>query len=248
MATRARSRCSVHDLSAPEPEILHHDQHLLIIDKPPGLPTTAPRAADPSLARWVHGRFPELRPHPTSRLDAQVSGLVTFALSRAANRRLLEARQAGAYERVYLGITLGEPEVSGGEWTWPISLDPRNPMLRIAGPGRAQREARTRYEVAARIPYGTLLRLMPRTGRTHQLRAHAARAGLPLFGDHAYKGPRRQTLSDGTVVTARRVMLHCARVSFPWPPGGPRRFEAPVRPDMKQAWLALGGAASSLDP
>lgn len=236
------------DLPEPRPEILHHDEHLLIIDKPPGLPTTAPSAANPSLVRWIRRRFPDLRPHPTSRLDAQVSGLVTFALSGAVNRRLLEARRAGSYERLYLGIALGELEASEGEWTWPISLDPRNSMLRIAGPGRGQREARTRYEVAARIPYGMLLRLMPRTGRTHQLRAHAAKAGIPLFGDHAYQGPRRRTLSDGRVVTARRVLLHCARVSFPWPPDDPKRFEAPVRPDMRQVWLDLGGAASSLDP
>jgi 23S rRNA-/tRNA-specific pseudouridylate synthase len=245
---RAPSRCWVPEPVELQPQIVFRDEHLLVIDKPPGLPTTAPRPSDPSLTGWVRSRWSELRPHPTSRLDAQVSGLVTFALSRLANRRLLEARRAGAYQRVYLGMTLAQPSAPEGEWTWPISLDPRNPMLRVAGTGRGQREARTRYEVVASIAHATLLRMMPRTGRTHQLRVHAAEAGLPLFGDHAYRGPRRLTLEDGSVVTARRVMLHCVRVSFPWRPGELRVFEAPVRPDMERVWLALGGVPSALDP
>lgn len=234
------------ELPDPQPEIVFRDQHLLVLDKPPGLPTTAPRPSDPSLAHWVQSRWPELRAHPTSRLDAPVSGLVTFALSRASNQRLLEARRSGAYERVYLGITVARPSASEGEWSWPISLHPGNPMLRIAGPGRGQREARTRYEVAASTPYATLLRMMPRTGRTHQLRVHAAEAGVPLFGDHAYQGARRLTLQDGRVVTARRVMLHCVRVSFPWSPTERRSFESAAWPDMRRVWTALEGAPTAL--
>lgn len=245
---QASSRCSVRETVDAQPEILHRDDHLLVIDKPPGLPTTAPRPTDPSLTQWVQRQFPSLSAHPTSRLDAPVSGLVTFALTRTANRRLLEARRAGSYDRVYFGITLEHPMADEGEWNWPVSVDPRHPMLRVAGAGRGQREASTRYEVIASTSNGALLRLMPRTGRTHQLRVHAARAGLPLFGDHAYQGPRRQTLPDGSVVTARRVMLHCVRVGFPWPPAGRLRLEAPVRPDMEHVWLALGGTRSQLNP
>jgi 23S rRNA-/tRNA-specific pseudouridylate synthase len=223
------------------PEIIHHDEHLLIVNKPPGLPTTAPGADEPCLVRWVRDRFPDLRPHATSRLDSQVSGLVTFALTGDANRRLLETRRAGTYERVYLGITVCQVPFDEGEWNWPISIDPSNPKNRWAGSGRGEREALTRYQVAARTPSATVLRLMPATGRTHQLRVHAAKAGVPLFGDHSYQGDRRKVLPDGSVVTARRVMLHCARVSFPQ-----MQFQAPVRPDMRRVWLALGGAPSDL--
>ena len=239
------------------PEIIHHDEHLLIVHKPPGLPTTAPSVSEPCLVRWIRDRFPDLRPHATSRLDSQVSGLVTFALTPHANRRLLEARRAREYERVYLGITIGEVPLDEGEWSWPISIDPTNPKGRVAGPGRGEREALTRYEVAARTPSATLLRLMPATGRTHQLRVHAAKAGAPLFGDHQYQGDRRKVLPDGSVVTARRVMLHCARVTFPSIAAGGAlaaercngallQFQAPVRADMKKVWLALGGAPPDL--
>ena len=170
---------------------------------------------------------------------------MTFALNKGANRRVLEARRSGSYERLYLGITLHEIEGAQDAWTWPISIDPNNAKLRVAGPGKGERAARTRYEVGARAPNGSLLHLMPETGRTHQLRVHAAEAGAALFGDHAYGGERRFTSADGSVVTARRAMLHCARVGFPW--GSElRRFEAPIPDDMARAWVALGGQLSEL--
>ena len=225
-------------VSPPPPEIIHHGDGLLVVNKPSGLPTTAPSPADPCLVRWVEEQLPGVAAHPTSRLDSPVSGIVTFALSKEANRRVLDARRAGAYERLYLGITLHQPSDDAGEWAWPISIDPRNAKLRVAGSGPGERAARTRFEVGERASAATLLRLWPATGRTHQLRVHAAKAGVPLFGDHAYGGERRMTLPNGAVVTARRVMLHCALVGFPWK-SGILRFEAPTPPDMQRAWAAL---------
>lgn len=227
------------------PEVVFRDADLLIVDKPSGLPTTAPSADDACLVHWVAERFPKLRAHPTSRLDSSVSGLVTFALNKTANKRLLESRRAGTYERLYLGITLREIEVGRGEWTWPVSIDPRNAKLRVAAVGKGKRDARTRYEVAARAPHASLLHLRPLTGRTHQLRVHAAKAGVPLFGDHAYGGERRLTRSDGSVITARRTMLHCASVGFPWSSGF-MRFQARPPMEMVRVWIALGGEESDL--
>ena len=246
MVTSAPWRSWVPDPEDAGPEIIYHDERLLIVHKPPGLPTTAPTSTEPCLVRWVHDQFPDIQAHATSRLDSQVSGLVTFALDRDINQHLLDARRAGTYERVYVGITIRALPVDQGDWSWPISIDPRNPKRRVAGPGRGAREAQTHYEVAARTPNATLLRLRPQTGRTHQLRVHAAEAGTPLFGDSLYQGERRKILSDGSVVTARRVMLHCARVSFPSPSSRALCFEAPSRPDMTRVWRALGGATADL--
>ncbi len=246
---RAQSRSSVREREPVEPEVIHRDEELLVVSKPPGLPTTAPTTTEPSLVRWVSNSFPVLRPHATSRLDAQVSGLVTFALSREANRRLLDARRAGAYERLYLGITVHTPEASTGEWSWPIAIDPHDRKRRVAGTGRGERAARTRYEVAAKAAHGNLLRLRPATGRTHQLRVHAARAGMPLFGDRLYGGEARKVLPDGRVVTARRVMLHCVRVRFPSKSGTDVvDLTAPVIADMAGVWAELGGADAALQP
>ena len=253
-AMSARWRSWVFDAGDVGPEIIHHDEQLLIVHKPPGLPTTTPTPTEPCLAHWVRDRFPDLQAHATSRLDSQVSGLVTFALTRNANRHLLDARRAGTYERVYVGITVCDLSRDKGEWIWPISIDPRNPKRRVAESGRGEREAVTRYEVAARTPSATLLWLRPHTGRTHQLRVHVAKAGAPLFGDPLYQGERRKVLPEGTVVTARRVMLHCVRVSFPslagerCKPAERIQIEAPAPLDMDRVWRALGGAPTDLQP
>jgi 23S rRNA-/tRNA-specific pseudouridylate synthase len=222
------------------PEVIHRDRDLLVLFKPPGLATTAPSADQDCLVRWVGEAFPGLRAHPTSRLDSPVSGVVTFALNKGANQQLLQARRSGRYERLYVGLTLHRLDEPSGQWSWPISVDPGSKKRRQAGSGVGEREARTRYEVAARTPQASLLQMRPETGRTHQLRVHAAKAGAPLFGDHGYGGERRHALPNGTVITARRVMLHCARVGFPWN-GAMRRFEASVPDDMIRIWTALGG-------
>ncbi len=243
MAMQGPWRSSVPERVAERPEILHQDDHLLVVAKPPGLPTTAPDATQPCLASWVASQLPRnATAHATSRLDAPVSGLVTFALTPRANRHLLEARRAGSYVRTYLGITTRDASFTDCEWSWPISIDPSNRKQRVAGPGRGERDALTRCELQAQGDSAALLRLMPATGRTHQIRAHAAKAGVPLFGDHVYGGDRRVVLSGGSVVTARRVMLHCARVRFPEVcGGGVVELTAPVPSDMASVWVELGG-------
>lgn len=228
-----------------EPRILFRDDDLLVVDKPAGLPTTAPSRGDACLVRWVEQQLPGVSAHPSSRLDSLVSGLVTFALRPSANRRLLDARRARAYERAYLGISLHEPRPPSGRWEWAISLDRRDPRRRTAADGPGRREAASRYSVEARCKHACLLRLLPETGRTHQLRVHASEGGAPLFGDSTYGGERRVTLPDGRVVTPRRVMLHCARVAFPWGTDS-RCFESPVADDMARTWVALGGELGDL--
>ena len=230
------------------PTVLHRDTDLLVVAKPPGLPTTSPDSSQRSLTSWAKSELPgRRRVHPTSRLDAPVSGVVTFALTSRANQHLLAARRAGCYRRDYVGITASDPRFDEDVWNWPISVDPADRRQRVAGPGRGERDARTRCSIAARVGPATLLRLEPETGRTHQLRVHAARAGVPLLGDPHYRGERRVVLSNGAVVRARRVMLHCLRVCFPLLDGDRLfEFEAPVPRDMEEVWVALGGLVSQL--
>jgi len=93
-----------------------------------------------------------------------------------------------------------------------------------------------------------LLALTPVTGRTHQLRVHAARAGSPLLGDPRYGGARRVTRGDGVVVAAARTMLHCAEVTLDLDGGGaPLRLRSPAPPDLARVWADLGGNAGQLD-
>jgi RluA family pseudouridine synthase len=229
--------------------VLHEDAWFLVLHKPSGLPTTSP-GGEPTLAavaRELDASAPRL--HPSSRLDAEVSGVVIFARTPNATEHLLAARRAGAYHRGYLAIASAPPQPAQGEWHGAIGIDANNPrkraIARAGAPGA--RQAETRYRTLQSTQHAALLWLMPQTGRTHQLRVHAANAGIPLLGDRHYGGAPRVVLADGRVLSARRTMLHCARVEIPNPVGGDRlRFEAPPPPDFATLWDALSGAPALL--
>jgi 23S rRNA-/tRNA-specific pseudouridylate synthase len=233
--------------------VLHRDAHLLVLHKPAGLPTTSPPGG-PCLVDVARRLDPDApRVHPTSRLDAETTGVVLFARTRRATRALLEARRAGAYRRVYLALVARAPDPPSGHWTWSIERDPRDPRRRRAGPegeptpGWGGKPAHTDYRTVACTELGCVLEARPRTGRTHQIRVHAAAAHCPLLGDVHYGGVRRRVLPDGAVVTARRVMLHCAGVAIPHPDTGlPVQYRCDPPGDLTRMWAALGGTPDAL--
>lgn len=225
-----------------EVRIVHRDEHLLVLYKPPGLPTTSPDGRRCLVERAIELDPGAPRLHPSSRLDAEVSGLVTFARTRRATGALLDARRSHTYVRVYLGLASKVPEPDAGTWDAEIGLDPRDKRLRKAF-GSAPRAAQTSYRVLERAPEGAaMLELRPQTGRTHQLRVHCAHAGAPLLGDVVYGGPRRVVRPDGRVVTPRRVMLHCTALSIPDVARGAGALELhePMPEDMQRVWALLG--------
>lgn len=223
--------------------VLFRDGELFVVDKPPGIATTSPDGRQCLTEIAQRACRQAARVHPTSRLDRDVTGVVVFALTDRAIERTLAARREGQYARRYAALATGRLE-GEGRWEWPIAIDPSDRTHRIAldegQKGQREQEARTRYEVIAASALATRLWLHPETGRTHQLRVHAARAGHPLLGDVAYEGPKRVVLADGRVVTVKRPMLHCARVALPHPrTGEPLVIEAPIPADLEASWAAL---------
>jgi RluA family pseudouridine synthase len=199
-------------------EVVHRDASLLVLCKPSGLATTSPNEREDTLVKAAQGLDPEApRLHPSSRLDAEVSGLVTFARTPEATRYLLDAREQGAYRRAYVGLVAHAPTADEGVLDGAIGIDPRDARKRRVAPEgeRNARPSRTHYRVLVRTPDAALLWLEPITGRTHQLRVHLAHAGWPLLGDRPYGGAPRVVLSDGAVLGARRVMLHCFALRLP---------------------------------
>jgi 23S rRNA-/tRNA-specific pseudouridylate synthase len=187
------------------------------------------------------------RLHPTSRLDRDVSGVVVFALTRAAAQRLAQARSRGGYERRYVAIASSEPSPARGSWDVPIgrmparSGRPGNPRLR-APDGVDSVPALTRYASCGRTPRGAaLLALAPKTGRTHQLRVHASNAGAPLVGDTSYGGPARLTTPGGRVLEPRRIALHAARIVVPDARDNPLVVTAPIPSSLCELWSNLEG-------
>jgi tRNA pseudouridine32 synthase/23S rRNA pseudouridine746 synthase len=226
------------------PTIIHRDDELIVVEKPSGLATTSPDGGDCLTARvrMIVPRAPHC--HPSSRLDSPVTGVVIFALTGRAIERLLDARKDHAYSRRYVGLS-GPTDTQDEEtWTWPIAIDPRDKRSRVAlelGSTRGERvqDAETRARVLARSAQATLWSFEPITGRTHQLRVHAAKRGAPLVGDTTYGGLRRVVLPRGDVLTCTRVALHCAVVAIPWR-DGPRVFQSPLPEDLSKLAQGLG--------
>lgn len=180
--------------------------------------------------------------HALHRLDRGVSGVLLVARDEAARVRALAAREAGEFKRRYLALAARVPQPASGLWDADIGRGKRPGLRRVGGP-QAQ-SAQTRYEAFARAEDATgvcLLRVEPQTGRTHQIRVHAAHAGSALVGDADYGGPRRVTLPGGAVREIGRIALHAAlvevRLGAQW-----WRVQADLPQELQQLWSDLSGA------
>lgn len=235
-------------IHAPSPmaapiEILRQTKHLIAVIKPAGMPTIPDHggrehALVAATARAAGVAVESL--HPTSRLDRDVSGVVVFALDGATRDTLQRARDEGRYGRRYVALALRAPTPLEGRWSAPIGRG-RTPRLRAAN-GRDAKESATRYRTVAMAGTFALLLCEPETGRTHQIRVHAAHAKAPLLGDRDYGGPTRITLVGGRSQALHRIYLHCARVTL----GVDAPLEAPLPLEFGELWNALGGEASAM--
>jgi 23S rRNA-/tRNA-specific pseudouridylate synthase len=235
-------------VNADAPFIVHRDDHLLVLFKPAWLPTTHPRGGDCLVerAKVLDPDAPRL--HATSRLDAEVTGLVTFARTKRANALLREAREAKRYHRLYLALTAAGALDTPARWEEPIAIDPADRRRRVVGEGDGAQRALTMAAPRARSGPLALLELRPQTGRTHQLRVHAAAHGLPLFGDVHYGGHKRAVMPNGRVLTARRTMLHCAALDLPAIDGAPLALRCDPPADFGRLWRGAGGNEGPLQP
>jgi 23S rRNA-/tRNA-specific pseudouridylate synthase len=230
---------------APSPiAVLGQRGGLLAVAKPAGIPTEPDRrGANGSLVHQAAAALGiaagEL--HAANRLDVPVSGIVVLAQGSRARGEVERWRGEGRITRRYLGLAAAAPSSAAGEWASPIRHG-------AAGSGRL-RPAASRFATVATAPQGVepgapgvaLLTLRPLTGRTHQLRIHAAGAGAPLLGDAEQHGPRRLVLPNGSVVPLDRVALHAARLSIDLPGEPSWEIAAPLPPALLHWWDLLGG-------
>lgn len=253
-AELALGRGAVVEVFAPRPratiEILYEADDVFGVYKPAALPTEpAHSGADCVLAQLAK----RLRVEPQglfaiSRLDVGVSGVLLVALGSRSRERLLAERTAGRLRRRYLALSSGVPEPVEGDWTEALGVERG---ARRSVQGRDVKAAHTRYRVVATarpVAGGAataLLALSPVTGRTHQLRVHAAAHGAPLLGDRKYGGPPRMTALDGSVRAFPHILLHAAWVE--WQAGGrARRVTSEPAVALIEAWEALGGELGAL--
>jgi 23S rRNA-/tRNA-specific pseudouridylate synthase len=227
------------------PRILLQQGGIVAVYKPPDMATIADHRGSAGTLGTAVERMLGMRGSifATSRLDVGVSGVVLFATDDASRRALARAREEGQYRRHYVAVASAHPTPARGRWMGSIgrAVDPR---LRQVG-GRSAVFAETAYAVAVATARGSLLAVEPTTGRTHQIRVHAAQAGCPLWGDGAYGGPTRFVAASGAVANVERIALHAAWVEVTLGPGVTLRAEAPIPADFEAIWTACEGDLSA---
>lgn len=190
-------------------DIVFQDTDIIVLNKPAGLLSVPGRAAEHKdcLQSRVQEKYPgALTIH---RLDMDTSGLVVMALNAKTQKdigRLFETRQV---EKEYTALVSGIVAANEGEIDLPLICDwPNRPLQKVDHEnGKA---ATTRWQVIERNPnaHMTRLRLIPLTGRSHQLRVHMKETGHAILGDRFYG----DAANDG-----ERLMLHARRLSFTLP-------------------------------
>ncbi|MBC2670267.1 RluA family pseudouridine synthase [Novosphingobium piscinae] len=209
--------------------ILFEDGEALVIDKPAGLPLDRPRAGGPSLEDRLDAlRFGFQRPPAAvHRLDRDTSGCLLLARHPKALKRFAAAFEARQVEKRYLGIVAGAVAEEAG--TIALSLakisSARDGWRMIVA--RKGKPAVTHWRRLATLGGVTLVEFRPETGRTHQIRVHAAHAfGHALLGDPVYgSGP-------APAGGAARTMLHAAGLTVPREGKDPILAVAPLPADF----------------
>lgn len=190
----------------PDLPILFEDAEALVIDKPAGLPVDRPKDGTPALADMVDElRFGFARPPGiVHRLDRDTSGCLLLARNHGAHRRFSAAFQDGTVEKTYLAVVEGIPEAEEGVIELSLSkVSTAAHGWRII-PAKKGKPATTHWTKLAVRDGRALIRFEPKTGRTHQLRVHAASGlGMPIVGDPTY--------GNGRVA----MLLHASRLRLP---------------------------------
>uniref|UniRef100_A0A7V3VUH2 RluA family pseudouridine synthase n=1 Tax=candidate division WOR-3 bacterium TaxID=2052148 RepID=A0A7V3VUH2_UNCW3 len=195
-------------------KILYEDRSVIVIDKPPGLITQrinseAGYAVDEELRRMGKNIY------PVHRLDRETSGVMVFACNTNARDFLMNEFRSHRVKKIYIGVVEGK-------------LDKDKGVLR----GKIQKTkeyAETYYEVLKELKGATLLKLFPRTGRTHQLRLQFAQIGNPIVGDKKYYKIKKP------VILFERQALHSYAIEFIHPEKKEwMRFTAPIPLDLKR--------------
>lgn len=236
-------------------DILYEDESLAAINKPPGM------VVHPGKGNWrgtltsaLQFHFDQLssvggptRPGIVHRLDRDTSGVIVVAKDDRAHKGLADQFEARTVTKEYVAIVAGVPDRDRDTIDLPIGPHPRQrEKMAIRRDDSRSRPAHTFYEVTARFEGFAFLRVLPKTGRTHQIRVHLAAISCPVLCDRAYGG--RAVLTQGELshqpddetVLLDRQALHAARLRLAHPlSGAPLEFTAPLPADMRAVLLAL---------
>ena len=194
--------------------IIHHDAHLLVVEKPAGL-LSVPGKPDhhkDCLESRIQIRFPDAR--IVHRLDMATSGIMVMAMNATSHRHLGLQFERRHIKKRYVAKVWGRVDEAQGVVELPLRCDwPNRPLQMVDF--ELGKPALTHWQVLERYENSTKLLLSPKTGRSHQLRVHMQQIGHPILGDVFYA-------HEDALRAADRLMLHAQSLELFHPNGGRR--------------------------
>ncbi len=223
-------------------KVYHHDKDLIIVEKPAGLLTMAESGQAKLDTLYARVKKYILRKHKTKsayvvalhRLDAETSGIVAFALSKAG--KLVENQfREHSIDREYTAVVSGRINAQDGKISKPLEKGNFGGGKKVKIAESAGEPAVTEFRVIERYKNATLLKVRLHTGRTHQIRVHLAAIGHPVYGDKVYS-------DDPTKKQFHRQALHASLLAIFHPTTGKRiKFQSAVPRDMARLIDELRG-------
>ncbi len=225
--------------------IVHEDERVLVLDKPAGLAVHGGSGLSFGAIEALRAARPAETLELAHRLDRDTSGLLMIARKPAALRILHALLREGAVQKSYLALVVGRWELGRKLVNAPLHTDARLRGERTVRVGEGGRSARTQFKLVQH--YGaqaSLIEATLETGRTHQIRVHAAYCGHPVAGDVKYgDAPANAALREAGL---QRMFLHAHTLSLDWPQGGTLSLSSPLPAELKAVLdqLSQAGPAS----
>jgi 23S rRNA pseudouridine1911/1915/1917 synthase len=229
--------------------ILYEDDDIVAVDKPTGVMTHPDgHTTDETVSDWFAARYPAsatvgetqrlkdgteiTRPGVVHRLDRDTSGVLVLAKTPESHAYLKQAFHDREAHKTYYAFVYGVPKKRIDTIEFSIGRSRKDFRLRSAQPKAKGmlREAITDYEVLDDIGTHSFLKVMPKTGRTHQIRVHLKAIHHPIVCDPLYKAS-----DHGCDLGFNRLGLHAARLDLPRPDGTRLVLESPLPPELAKA-------------
>jgi 23S rRNA pseudouridine955/2504/2580 synthase len=252
---KAPSRIDPSDVRDLQRAVIYRDDHILVINKPYGLPVQG----GPGITRHLDGMLEALRfdaehrPRLVHRLDRDTTGALLLARTPGTAGKLAALFRGRDIDKTYWAVVAGRPAPVEGRIDMPLKKvggargERMAPAMRDDPDGqRAVTDYRTLDHAARKLAW---LELKPVTGRTHQLRVHCVAIRAPILGDEKYEEPDQNMAFSALVEgLSSDLHLHARRLELPHPAGGTLAVEAELPPHMAATFQTLGFRAPAAAP
>ena len=200
-----------------DPQVIYEDNHLLLLNKPSGWLVQGDKTGDKTLTDWgrayikrKYNKPGDVFLHPTHRLDRPVSGITVFARTSKALERMNKLFREDKVQKTYLAVVGNKPPAQSGKLVHWLFKDTKKNMVKAYNkPMGSAKEAELEYDLLGNDDGHSLLKVMPKTGRPHQIRVQLASMKTRIKGDLKYGYPEANP--------DKSIHLHAFQISFVHP-------------------------------